>query len=139
MSNVNHPKHYNSHPSGIEVIEIVRWMEFDTGNSFKYVSREDHKGNAVQDIEKAIFYVEDYWKMRAENPDYKLRAYPNRVRELLWEFVRMETNPIKANVYFTLFMAQISINFEVMLNNAKIGLETLLAEARKEAGSNDEG
>lgn len=137
MSNVNHPKHYNSHPSGIEVIEIVRWMEFDTGNSFKYVSREDHKGNSVQDLEKAIFYVEDYWKMRAENPDYVLRGYPNRVRELLWEFVRMETNPTKANVYFTLFMAQISLNFEVMLNNAKNGLETLLAEARKE--SNDEG
>ena len=139
MSNVNHPKHYNSHPSGIEVIEIVRWMEFDTGNSFKYVSREEHKGNSVQDLEKAIFYVEDYWKMRAENPDYKLREYPSRVRELLWEFARMETNPTKAAVYYALFMAQISLNFEVMLSNAMRGLETLLAEARKKAESNDEG
>ena len=139
MSNVNHPKHYNSHPSGIEVIEIVRWMEFDTGNSFKYVSREDHKGNSVQDLEKAIFYVDDYWKMRVDNPDYTLRWYPNRVRELVWEFVRMETNPTKAAVYFALYMAQISLNFEVMLSNARKGLETLLAEARKEAGSNDEG
>ena len=112
-------------------------MEFDTGNSFKYVSREEHKGNSVQDLEKAIFYVDDYLKMRVDNPDYKLREYPSRVRELLWEFARMEPNPTKAAVYYALFMAQISFNFEVMLSNARKGLETLLAEARKE--SNDEG
>ena len=139
MSNVNHPKHYNSHPSGIEVIEIVRWMEFDTGNSFKYVSREDHKGNSVQDLEKAIFYVKDYWKMRVENPDYELREYPNRVRKLLWDFAMAETDPIKASVYYALFMAQISIEFDIMLNNAMSGLELLLAVAKKKAESNDEG
>lgn len=30
---VNHPKHYNSHPSGIECIEVVRHMSFNVGSA----------------------------------------------------------------------------------------------------------
>lgn len=57
--NVNHPKHYGSHPSGIEVIEIVRWMNFNLGNVVKYVLRADYKGNAIEDLEKAAWYLND--------------------------------------------------------------------------------
>ena len=38
-SNVNHPKHYNSHPSGVECIDIVRHYDFNIGNVIKYVWR----------------------------------------------------------------------------------------------------
>ena len=36
---VNHPSHYNSHPSGIECIEIARHHNFNIGNTIKYLWR----------------------------------------------------------------------------------------------------
>lgn len=54
---VNHPPHYNSHASGIECIEIAEHMGFNLGNVFKYVWRADEKGNAIEDLEKAQFYL----------------------------------------------------------------------------------
>lgn len=56
---VNHPKHYNSHPSGIECIDIVRHMSFNIGNAMKYLWRADEKGAPIEDLEKAIWYLQD--------------------------------------------------------------------------------
>lgn len=55
---VNHPPHYTSNPSGVEVIEITETCSFCVGNAIKYVARHQHKGNPKQDLEKAIFYTE---------------------------------------------------------------------------------
>ena len=56
---VNHPKHYNSHPSGIECIEVIRHENFNIGNAIKYIWRRNHKGNPVEDLKKAVFYIND--------------------------------------------------------------------------------
>ena len=58
---VNHPEHYNKHPSGVECIDIVRHMNFNLGNVIKYLWRAGLKdGNAdIQDLEKAKWYLED--------------------------------------------------------------------------------
>lgn len=53
------PKHYNSHPSGIQCIEVTRHMSFNLGNAVKYLWRCDLKINAVEDLKKAIWYIED--------------------------------------------------------------------------------
>ena len=53
---VNHPQHYNSHPSGVEAIDIVQYMGFCLGNAFKYVYRYQHK-NGTEDLKKAIWYL----------------------------------------------------------------------------------
>lgn len=37
--NVNHPSHYNSHPSGVECITITEHMTFNVGNAVKYLWR----------------------------------------------------------------------------------------------------
>lgn len=55
---VNHPKHYTSHPSGIECIEITRWMNFNIGNAIKYLWRAALKGG-IEDLQKAIWYIND--------------------------------------------------------------------------------
>lgn len=55
---VQKPKHYNSHPSGIQCIEVTRHLNFNVGNAIKYLWRADHK-NGVQDLEKALWYVQD--------------------------------------------------------------------------------
>lgn len=54
---VNHPKHYNSHPSGVECIDIVEHMSFNLGQVFKYLWRMEHKGAAIEDLKKAAWYI----------------------------------------------------------------------------------
>ena len=54
---VEHPEHYTTHASGIECIQITEHMNFCLGNAIKYIWRADVKGNKVQDLKKAIFYL----------------------------------------------------------------------------------
>jgi hypothetical protein len=54
---VNHPPHYNNHPSGIECIEVTEYMSFNIGSCVKYLWRVDDKENPFQDIDKAIWYL----------------------------------------------------------------------------------
>jgi hypothetical protein len=56
--NVNHPKHYTEHPSGIECIQITEFMGFNLGNAIKYIWRADLKHDAVEDMKKAIWYIQ---------------------------------------------------------------------------------
>ena len=56
---VNSPKHYTSHPSGIDCIQITEHMGFNLGNAIKYIWRADLKhDNAVEDLRKARWYIE---------------------------------------------------------------------------------
>lgn len=55
---VNHPHHYNVHPSGIECITIVEHMGFNVGNAVKYLWRADEKGTSLEDLKKAKWYIE---------------------------------------------------------------------------------
>jgi hypothetical protein len=56
---VNHPKHYNANPSGVECIDVVEHMTFNLGNAVKYIWRVGFKPNSdsIQDIKKAIWYL----------------------------------------------------------------------------------
>lgn len=54
---VNHPIHYNNHPSRIEAIELIAHMNFCLGNAVKYLFRCHLKGGH-EDINKAIWYLE---------------------------------------------------------------------------------
>lgn len=56
---VNHPRHYNDHPSGVECIDLVEWLDFNTGNALKYLWRAGLKEDqALQDLKKARFYFQ---------------------------------------------------------------------------------
>ena len=57
---VNNPKHYTSHPSGIECIEISKHYNFCIGNAIKYLWRnglkqEDGMSAEEKQIEDLIF------------------------------------------------------------------------------------
>ena len=54
---VNHPSHYTSHPSGIECIDVTQHMNFCLGNAMKYIWRSGMKGSRVEDLQKAIWYL----------------------------------------------------------------------------------
>ena len=74
VDNVNHPAHYNSHPSGIECIEIARHHNFNIGNSIKYLWRAGLKSEEgmedtdkqIEDLNKAIWYIQDEIKRITE-------------------------------------------------------------------------
>lgn len=57
MSLVNHPAHYNNHPSRIEAIDIIENFNFCLGNAFKYIFRYQLKGGS-EDLNKALWYLE---------------------------------------------------------------------------------
>jgi hypothetical protein len=55
--NVYHPKHYNV--GTIEVIDAIEaWnLNFNLGNAVKYIARADHKGKPIEDLHKALWYI----------------------------------------------------------------------------------
>lgn len=54
---VNHPKHYTSHPSGVECIQVTEHMNFNLGNAMKYIWRAGDKGDILIDLHKAAWYL----------------------------------------------------------------------------------
>jgi len=54
---VDHPPHYNQVP-GIECIDVVKWFNFNRGAAIKYLWRAGHKDDAIEDLKKAIRYIQ---------------------------------------------------------------------------------
>jgi hypothetical protein len=54
---VSHPSHY-FHPSGIEAIQITRYETFLRGNILKYVLRAPYKNDELEDLRKAMQYLQ---------------------------------------------------------------------------------
>lgn len=51
---VNHPKHYTSHPSGVECVDVAEHYDFNVGNAIKYLWRAGLKSESpVEDLRKA--------------------------------------------------------------------------------------
>ena len=55
VEQVNHPNHYNT--LGIECIDVVENFNFNRGNAMKYIWRAGLKGDAIQDLQKAAWYI----------------------------------------------------------------------------------
>ena len=99
---VNHPQHYNSHPSGVEVIELVRYLPFSLGNAMKYLLRYQSKGSPLQDLDKATWYLKDF----LDNPQllpskHFLSSQPN-LRAAVTTMVAAEPNTYVAAVLSSL-------------------------------------
>lgn len=57
--NINHPSHY-AEGRDFEPIDVINdWdLNFNLGNTVKYISRVNRKQNSIEDLEKAKFYLE---------------------------------------------------------------------------------
>lgn len=71
---VNHPAHYKANASGVECIDVTKHMNFCLGNAFKYLYRRNHKHNPVEDMKKAIWYLNAELERRGE--DYPINIRP---------------------------------------------------------------
>ena len=72
---VDHPRHYNQHPSGVECITVVEHMSFNIGNAVKYLwraglknavmlSSKDAFEKEIDDLRKAIWYIQREIELR---------------------------------------------------------------------------
>jgi hypothetical protein len=54
---VNQPPHYTA--GGIETIDFIeaKKLNYNLGNVIKYLTRADHKGNKLEDLRKAQWYL----------------------------------------------------------------------------------
>jgi hypothetical protein len=55
--NINHPSHYKT--GGIETIDFIeaKKLDYHLGNVVKYITRADLKGNKLEDLQKAQWYL----------------------------------------------------------------------------------
>lgn len=66
---VNHPAHYKA--GGLEAIDVIEafGLGFCLGNAVKYILRAGRKGDAVEDLQKARWYLDREIARRGSNPD----------------------------------------------------------------------
>jgi len=57
---VNHPTHYGGKDNPFEVIKIIDHynLPFSLANTLKYILRSDKKGNKLEDLKKAAWYLQ---------------------------------------------------------------------------------
>ena len=107
--NVNHPSHYTQY--NIEVIELTRELNFDSGNCTKYILRSPFKGRTYEDLLKSLWYARDFvfngrpssrthLKKKAYNKLYNRVAYFGRVAgSLEIPCAKLFANLLKASFY----------------------------------------
>ena len=63
---VNHPAHYGGDHNPYEAIRIIEELNlnFHLGNALKYIFRAGYKGNAIEDLKKAAWYLDREIKNR---------------------------------------------------------------------------
>ena len=57
MDTVNHPKHYTSDDCGVEAIEVTSLLPACISNAVKYVWRCGKKDEDLQELKKALWYI----------------------------------------------------------------------------------
>lgn len=74
---VNHPPHYTSVVPGIECIDVTEHFPFLRGNAIKYLWRAGAKGDPIEELRKARWYIDlrEYGETTAETwQDWEQRA-----------------------------------------------------------------
>ena len=59
MSRVDHPEYYQT-SAGLEAIDVIDSFfhdSFHLGNVFKYIARAGKKGDRLEDLQKAAWYL----------------------------------------------------------------------------------
>ena len=62
IEQVNHPNHYGGEDNPYESIKVIdAWdLGFSLGNTVKYISRAGKKDKELQDLKKALWYLQHH-------------------------------------------------------------------------------
>lgn len=95
-SAVEHPAHYNLHPSNVEAIEVIEYLTGNMFNTVKYVWRADHKGKVIEDIQKSLWYI----KRELGRHITELPTIPQYVFDKTNAYVAAEPDKLRASIVF---------------------------------------
>lgn len=130
---INHPPHYTAHPSGVETIDLTRYLDFCRGNAVKYICRYEHKGTPGQDIQKALFYINTAMDSFYDRDLENLGLFTGDFRESLAMWYNEEKNVLVASIVAALCASM----FDTTVWTLKIA-QSLCQELLNEVQSNDE-
>lgn len=54
---VGHPKHYTNQVRGVEAWDVLKYFPYLRGNAMKYLWRAGDKDDIIQDLRKALAYI----------------------------------------------------------------------------------
>jgi len=85
---VSSPSHYTK-AKGFEVIDVIEGYDlpYHLGNVIKYVLRHEYKGNALQDLQKAQWYLNRYIEILRETDEAEYQLMLQREADDEGEFV----------------------------------------------------
>lgn len=58
MADAINPQHYQGFTGGVQPIDIAEHVGFNLGNVIKYAARAGKKDNRLQDLHKALYYLQ---------------------------------------------------------------------------------
>ena len=92
---VNTPLHYRTHESGLEAIEITRYLIGDLSNAWKYAMRYEDKNTPKKDIKKLCWYLNDFHKhFIDENNNCTVSMdIPEEIKDMMLKVI--ETEPVE--------------------------------------------
>ena len=81
---VNHPRHYNQHPSGVECIEIIEHLPCNLANAVKYIWRAGLKKSSdpLRDLRSAQWYA---LRERERVERFGLKDVPKPRTDIVWQ------------------------------------------------------
>lgn len=93
---INKASHYNLHKSGIETIDVTRWLNFDLGNCWKYCMRYKNKESAEKDLLKALYYINDFTEnfIDYNNDSTYIHKLPSDIVSNMCAIIDAEESPI---------------------------------------------
>lgn len=103
---VHSPSHYKDY-FPIEVIEVVRDMNYLWGNAFKYLARARYKGNLLQDLQKCVKYLEWAYEDNVPHGVKDSRFYD--VQKMLVTYYDHESHAWWATMYMYFRRAMIDV------------------------------
>lgn len=127
--NVNHPSHYLKAAVTIEPIELTARLDSCLGQALQYVMRAPFKGNEIEDLKKAIFYLEKSQFVKI--PWGKYKKADGAVFVLAMLFYEKTSDELTRNVLQSLFftpMINDSLNFLGERDGAILAIQKRIEE-----------
>lgn len=129
---VHEPQHYIKASVRLEPIELTSRLDACLGQALNYVFRAPYKGNELEDLQKAIVYLERSYKLKT--PKYKYREKDNVIRFLAGHFVDNSSDPLTRKVLYTLFFRSFA-----NLDDCEKQAIKCIKERISEIGESDDG
>lgn len=129
MNDPVNPQHYRN-ANNVQLIELIRFLPFSIGNSMKYVYRNERKENPQQDLEKALWYLEDYYKHPTHSSSAVVVIHPTLIDAVLEGAGAWESEAVR-KIHAVFKSAEGGENFEDSYAAAKEHISRRLGEVKK--------